>query len=224
MDAAQWTLRTRAAADTVRQQRMKFGSAVLVVAIHLVLISVFALQSIAIPVPASAEQLIEVALYEAPKPSLNEAPPKPQLLPVRLVLPAVPPPEVRIVEPDPPIEVSATTANADSVEFASGDSDQGKSEYVARLREHLLRFMHFPGAEGVATLRFFIDRSGHVVRAEIATSSGSDAVDREALALLQRADPLPPIPDELRMQTFGALLPVAYQFTKTAQRGTEAVR
>ncbi len=46
-------------------------------------------------------------------------------------------------------------------------------------------------------LRFSMDRHGKVLSANIAQSSGFDTLDQEALALIHRAEPLPPPPDEI---------------------------
>jgi protein TonB len=47
------------------------------------------------------------------------------------------------------------------------------------------------GSKGVAQVDFRIDRNGHVVSSRIVQSSGSAALDEDALATLKRADPLP---------------------------------
>ena len=158
------------------------------------------------------EKVVEVALLPAPAPALDEAQPQLQFNTVRVEAPRITPPVIDIAQPDaPPITLPVQTAPPSS-EIANGTSDKGKSEYVALLRRHLMRFMRSPGAEGVVTLRFFIDKSGRLLSAEIAESSGSKAVDAEALALVARAQPLPPIPDALKMAVFGANLPIAYHF------------
>ena len=60
---------------------------------------------------------------------------------------------------------------------------------------HLARFQHYPaqakGATGIINLGFGIDRQGHVLNSQIIKSSGSAALDAEALSLLTRAAPLP---------------------------------
>jgi protein TonB len=50
------------------------------------------------------------------------------------------------------------------------------------------------GKFGEARLAFSIDRQGHVLTSRIVRSSGSEALDAEALALVKRAEPLPPPP------------------------------
>jgi protein TonB len=53
------------------------------------------------------------------------------------------------------------------------------------------------GVRGVAVVKFRVDRSGRVVNAEIAKSSGWSVLDEKALANIRRASPLPAPPDEV---------------------------
>jgi protein TonB len=66
------------------------------------------------------------------------------------------------------------------------------------------------GDQGVATLAFNVDRRGGVHRAHIARSSGSAALDRETLSLLQRAQPLPAPPAEMRGAQIAVMVPIRY--------------
>lgn len=63
---------------------------------------------------------------------------------------------------------------------------------------------------GVAHLSFSIDRAGRLVASRIARSSGSDVLDREALALAQRAQPFPPPPRELAGEQINLSVPVRF--------------
>jgi protein TonB len=49
----------------------------------------------------------------------------------------------------------------------------------------------------VVIVAFTLDRSGKVVSSHLTKSSGSPVLDQEALAVLERASPLPAPPDEL---------------------------
>lgn len=51
--------------------------------------------------------------------------------------------------------------------------------------------------QGVARVAFSMDRQGHVMSARIVASSGSPALDQEALQLTRRAEPFPPPPATL---------------------------
>ena len=58
------------------------------------------------------------------------------------------------------------------------------------------RHKRFPpgGGRGTATVAFTIDRSGHVISARLARSSGEPALDQEAVALARRVSPVPAPP------------------------------
>lgn len=57
---------------------------------------------------------------------------------------------------------------------------------------HLNRLKRSPGgARGTATVAFSIDRNGTVKSARLVRSSGNSALDKEALALVRRASPVP---------------------------------
>ena len=89
-----------------------------------------------------------------------------------------------------------------------------KSQLVARLE----RYKRYPpdaqsrGEQGVAQLAFSVDRSGGVHHARIAQSSGSSALDRETLLLLERAQPLPPPPADISGAQIAIVVPIRYNF------------
>ena len=72
-----------------------------------------------------------------------------------------------------------------------------RDNFLARLLAQLNRFKQYPRAarqahiEGVVMLHFVMDAQGKVLGFEIAKSSGRPVLDNEALALIQRAQPLP---------------------------------
>jgi protein TonB len=64
--------------------------------------------------------------------------------------------------------------------------------------------------QGVVYLRFDMDRHGKVLSAAIVKSSGFDALDQEALALIHRAEPLPPPPPEMAGDPIELTAPVQF--------------
>ena len=66
------------------------------------------------------------------------------------------------------------------------------------------------GDQGVATATFTIDRAGHVLSASLVHSSGSAVLDEEAVALIHRAEPLPPMPAEMSGATITLTVPVTF--------------
>lgn len=69
------------------------------------------------------------------------------------------------------------------------------------------RFHH---QQGVTSLRFVMDREGRVVSASIDKSSGFDSLDKETLAMIQRAQPLPKPPAEMPGATIELVVPVEF--------------
>jgi protein TonB len=86
----------------------------------------------------------------------------------------------------------------------------------ARLLAHLDSKKRYPpGAqrlrqEGVVHVRFTMDRAGRVLASRIERSSGRALLDREALAMLARAQPLPAPPPEISGATIELTTPVEF--------------
>ena len=64
--------------------------------------------------------------------------------------------------------------------------------------------------EGIVYLTFSMNRSGQVLAANIARSSGSQALDAETLALVRRAEPLPLPPPEMAGDPITLTVPVRF--------------
>lgn len=56
------------------------------------------------------------------------------------------------------------------------------------------------GNHGVVQLQFIIDRNGQVPKLVIATPSGSEALDRAAVAGISASVPFPPLPSDFKGQ------------------------
>lgn len=92
-----------------------------------------------------------------------------------------------------------------------------EQRWLSRLANHLERRKRYPRAalsrrkEGTVHVRFFVAPDGKVEVPEIIRSSGIALLDEEALALLQRAAPLPkPPPDTNTLIT----VPVSFTLTR----------
>ncbi len=79
----------------------------------------------------------------------------------------------------------------------AGPSGSEMNSYASQLAAWLERHKRYPrssrrrGEQGVVTLQFTLDTEGHVVKRRILRSSGHERLDREVLALLERASPMP---------------------------------
>ena len=96
---------------------------------------------------------------------------------------------------------------------ATGETQQS---YLARLLAYLNHFKHYPPEArsaritGVVLVHFVMDKTGRVTTAEINQSSGKPLLDTEALALMQRAQPLPAIPSDFGKDTINAIVPIEF--------------
>jgi protein TonB len=90
------------------------------------------------------------------------------------------------------------------------------SDWKSRLVSRLERFKRYPakaqvrGEHGVAQLAFSVDRGGRIHDVRIRRSSGSTTLDRATLALVARAQPLPPPPPEIRGGRIAITVPIRY--------------
>ena len=144
--------------------------------------------------------------------------PAPKLMTAPTVITA-PPPEfvVRTVTPPP---VAAQPPMAAPIKPATPAPQQSSGEardnYQGRLLAQLNRFKQYPRAarqahiEGVVMLHFVMAADGKVQSFEIAKSSGRPVLDAEALALIQRAQPLPALPADFPTSTLDAIVPIEF--------------
>jgi protein TonB len=85
------------------------------------------------------------------------------------------------------------------------------------LISHLNRYKRYPdGArarshQGIVKVEFTIDRGGRVIAARVIQGSGSQHLDDEALAVLQRASPLPAPPSEITGETLQLAMPIHFR-------------
>ena len=122
------------------------------------------------------------------------------------------PPPVMTPSPAPPL-VTPSQAAAEPVSDAMRARERN---YYASLMAWLNRKKTYPAEarkarqQGVVSVRFTIDRAGNVISAGIKKGSGFALLDEETLKLMQRASPLPAIPDSLKKQQLTISLPVEY--------------
>lgn len=147
----------------------------------------------------------------------TKAPPPP---PVPLVQPRyemVQVPEVNIVtDVPPPITTVVTPVPVVQAPPPPTAPSETQQSYLARLLGYLNRYKRYPAEarsahiQGIVMLHFVMDKSGHVTTFDINQSSGKPLLDAEALALIQRAQPLPAIPDGFGKDTINAIVPIEF--------------
>ncbi|MFL5269091.1 MAG: energy transducer TonB [Stellaceae bacterium] len=134
-----------------------------------------------------------------------------------------PPAPQREAEPAPPLRqpapaVSAPPAAApqSSAAQSTASSASARATWQAQLLAWLEKYKRYPRVaqeqrqQGVVSLRFAIDRQGQVLSSQINKSSGFELLDDEVLALVQRAQPVPPPPPEISGNRIELQVPVAF--------------
>lgn len=120
--------------------------------------------------------------------------------------------------PQAPVESSRIAApfNSDSAK-----RDNSSTSWESRVKGHLNRYKRYPGdarkraRTGTVTVTFTVNAQGIVVSHSLATSSGTLSLDREAVAVLERAQPLPKPPAEiLEGDFFKVKMPITFDLTE----------
>ena len=189
-----------------------------------------------VPAPAAMPQsvtMIELAPLPVPL-APPEAPPRPELQvqpkeePVPVAKPIVQPkphPVVKHVEHPQVVPQSAQTSTASTTPATTPPvsaptppsvSDHAVPRFTDLVAAQLERYKRYPptaqrrGDQGVALLRFTLDRTGNVSNPRIERSSGHPNLDAEVLALVRRAAPLPQIPADIAANTLDIEVPVSF--------------
>lgn len=196
----------------------RIGAFLIAVFIHAGLIAAF-IVGVQVAAPILSPPVLMVRIEPPKKDKRDLAPPTPALL--RPTMVSVPPPVVVVIQP--PARTIATAppvTEAPPPAIAAPSPQQGASEgresYLTRLLAQLNRFKHYPAQarkahiEGVVLVHFVMEADGHITRAEIQRSSGRPALDKEALALMARAEPLPPLPADFPSRTLDAVVPIEF--------------
>ncbi|MDF7675107.1 energy transducer TonB [Acetobacteraceae bacterium ESL0709] len=191
------------------------------------------------PGPQQTKALSTPALENPPKIS---APPSPALHPpVRVPKPAKIQKPVRksktflkteevTKDNKPPAETTTSPAPSEappaqqqaSPHSASSSSDIFRtiSSWQSALLAQLEKFKRYPAQamsrhqEGIPTVRFSMDRQGHVITATLSQGSDYKMLDEEALSLPQRAQPLPPPPDDIKGDIITLTVPIEFTIHK----------
>lgn len=129
------------------------------------------------------------------------------------------PPVAAIHKPQPrpapplPRSAKASTSTAGAPEAAQAS----RSHYRSRLEQYLARFRHYPlmarqeGQQGQVIVHFVMDRQGHILSQQLERRTPFPLLNHEALALLQRAQPLPQPPNSLSGMTLAWTLPINFR-------------
>ncbi len=175
------------------------------------------------PAPESvAEPEPEPAPEPEPEPRAEPKPkpePEPQPKPEPLPSP-VPDPEPAAAKPPPPpppkqtVRAEQTAPKTQS--GATGGLRDTPPDYRAILGAWLERHKDYPrrarrlGQEGTVVLHFVMDRSGRVLEWDVRSSSGHRLLDSAVEEMIQRANPLPAMPDSMKVSKLELTVPVNF--------------
>lgn len=153
-----------------------------------------------------------------PKPPPQPKPdpePKPPPEPKPAPKPKPPPEPIAALEAKPETE-PAETAMLVEPSIPSAAEEAASQDYFDSLRAYIEQHKRYPRRalmrrqEGTVLLRFTVDRNGKIVSHEIARSSGNPTLDREVEDMLERATPLPEIPDDIGADQMEIEVPVSF--------------
>ena len=192
--------------------------------------------------PASVPALLQVRLLESPLVAAEPAQPVAEKSARKRVTipmgrsdspPTVPTPSVQAANQAPAPAPAAPTVSA-----APASPQQARSTvatpvpasrapapellegYGKIISQRLARYKEYPriaqmrGWEGSVTMRLRVAPSGHLIDAELHTSSGHEVLDKQALAMAIQARQLPVPPEELSGGEVAVLVPIVFRLER----------
>jgi len=203
-----------------RIHRDKLAGIGITVAVHVVILAM-ALTAVHVAPPRLMQELsVQITPQKTRK--LEELKPLPKLATAPATI-TVPPPAftVRTIAPPPvaaqPPMATPTPAVIPAPQTTAGET---RDSYLRRVLAQINRFKQYPRAarqahiEGVVMLHFVMDANGRVQSFDIAKSSGRPVLDAEALALIQRAQPLPALPADFPTRSLDAVVPIEFSLNR----------
>ncbi|MCP5056323.1 MAG: TonB family protein [bacterium] len=134
--------------------------------------------------------------------------------------PAKPPQPLAAATPSPtplaPTEPRPEAAAEEAVNVMNPGGEAAEARYLSILSRRLAQQRRYPRRariqrlEGEAVVGFELDRRGRVLWRRIQRSSGHSILDREALAMIERAQPFPRLPAALGKATLEVRVPVQF--------------
>jgi protein TonB len=115
-----------------------------------------------------------------------------------------------------PVDAKVTPDAANGDNSAGGGRAGAPADYLARLRAWLERHKDYPRTaqlrhiEGTVLIAFVMDRDGHVLSSRITRTSGHVELDRAVEQMIERAQPLPKIPDDMPQTQLSLVVPIQF--------------
>ena len=155
-----------------------------------------------------------------PKPSPKFEPkhiaePPPNTLPEPVSSPT--PPAVIVAEPRAETPPTFTAPPPEPPKPREEDLDAARGFYSGQLTREIAKHKQYPkiaqmrGWQGEVQIDLHLDGNGNLLSSKINTSSGYEALDKQALEMIKKASPFPAPPDALRGRSFNILVPVSFR-------------
>jgi protein TonB len=118
-----------------------------------------------------------------------------------------------------------TSGNGPMGQAASGNGTGGNGSglsgcldpvWMRAVTDRVGQFFYYPPEAlsarifGVAMVHFVVRRNGQIDRLAIGKSSGNEGLDKAAIDIMQKAQPLPPIPDRMHTDRVDGTLPINF--------------
>jgi periplasmic protein TonB len=168
------------------------------------------------PEERQSDETRDIPDVQAPNPEVVLPPPVPR--PAWKPEEAEAVPEAKEAAPVPTAPASVAVVAEREAAPAAGQVDRPTSQAVVswqrQLIAHLEHYKRYPpqahGEYGTANVAFTLDQTGRVTTMRIVRSSGSTALDDETLAMIRRAQPLPPPPGGITDAELSFIVPIRY--------------
>lgn len=128
-------------------------------------------------------------------------------------------PKVAAITPPPPetlLDEESLEDEEDDLDFTA-ESLLSQQLYIAKLKRWSSSKLKYPsraasrGHEGNVRLSIVIDRSGKVKKVDVIEAAEYSSLTKEAQNAVERANPFPPMPDDVKGDTFLFTLPVVFK-------------
>lgn len=144
-----------------------------------------------------------------------------QTAPVKQTIPPIPSVTVSSPVETMPVEIAPKEPETSAPKTVSAPpapqvSNNGRDTWEGRVLAQLNKYRRYPSIamlqrkQGVPWIRFIMNREGKVLSVRLERSSGVPDLDREAVALPKRAQPLPTPPDNRPDDTLELVVPVEF--------------
>lgn len=165
------------------------------------------------PVEMPPPVMAEVTLPDPEPPPPVDLKPPPPPKPVEKRPPKPPQPKVAAPQAAP---AEAARAAAPMPGASVDPPSNTLPTWKGILLKHLERHKRYPAEaqrsrhEGITYIRFVMSRDGRVLSARVERSANIASLDQEGLDLLQRAQPLPPLPADQPGESLELIVPIQF--------------